>query len=207
MARLAIAFLFTTILAGCVGGNTTEGSGPVETASGDPTPADADRSGEARAASTPSAPVPLALALDGTTGNQAIACVMDPVGECIVEGTPGESDLLFDGLAVAVIGGNATLEWEPASPATEELSVGVMLMGGQGSECAPMVLAGAQGPAPLAIEVGPSDRAICPGEILHVWVSGTLYHEGGAVYAQLDLEQPFRLVGNVLLSPSEGEGR
>lgn len=134
------------------------------------------------------------VALDGRTGTWAGACA---AGRCA--GTPfaiggTESEVVVEGVEGRVLGGAFMLEWTANSPATQRLAYGVMLMGG-GEECPSVELGAATGPSPLALEAQPTDRALCPDEVVHVWVSTATYGQAGPASYQVVANQAFRLVG------------
>lgn len=203
MLRLLAPLCALVLAAGCVGPDpppaATTPVGPDATTPSADAPSKAATSSNGSA--TPTS-VSLPIALDGSVGTQAFLC-LQPVGECLGEAVQeGKSDLLFEGEAGRVAGGELVLSWNATTPATQELSMGVMLMRGEGEACAPVSLASGKGGSPLALAVPAATRALCPSDILHVWVSGANYGASDATYYQVDTDQAFHLGGWLELAPT-----
>lgn len=182
------------ILAGC-----TDADEPATGADGGTGLASAPAPGTMEPA--PDRPLIVPILLEGSTATQAYVCV-EAAPPCLHHAVvPGTSDLMLDGLAGRIEGGSLSLTWSAASPATQELAFGLMLMGGEGDECASVSLGLARGTSPLAIDIAPSERALCEGETLHAWASNGIYAGEPPAYAQLDLDQAFRLEGSVTFAP------
>lgn len=190
-AALVLAIL---LLAGCIGRDEPEAAPDL---AAEATPAE-----EAPIEQTPPAPparrtsvVPIVL--DGNTGTTAVACVMGPVGECgYAPVSEGASGVLLDGLSGRITGGAIEIAWSAASPATESLSAGLMLMG---DACENVELANAAGPSPLLLTLTPAPRDLCAGEVVHLWVAGTTWGAQDPVYYQVDLDQAFHAEGSITL--------
>lgn len=209
---LVILLAVAAALSGCFGADAPPESGDDVTAAGAegdvsssgadaaraPGPSASGSSPDPMAGTTPARPPrALPVLLDGNTGTFAFVCAA-ATHQC--HGTaavPGESDLMMDDLAGRIIGGSLALTWTASSPATQELSMGAMLMS---SECDAIDLGSVVGPSPLALEVAGADRALCDAEVVHVWVSGSM-NGGSDLYYQVDVDQEFHLEGALLLLP------
>lgn len=153
--------------------------------------------------SAPFAESVIPILLDGSTGTQAFVCV-DVAPPCAYRDVvAGESDLILEGLAGRIAAGALVLEWDAATPATEELVFGIMVMGGEGEACAAVSLGMARGSSPLRLEVAPLEREFCASDVLHVWASNGIYAGGPPAVAQLDVDQAFHLEGSVTLAPPQ----
>ena len=68
-----------------------------------------------------------------------------------------------------------------------------------GEGCEGLSLAAVGGASPLTLEVPAAERALCPGEVVHVWVAGDLWGGDAGAYYQVDAAQAFRLSGTLLV--------
>ena len=143
----------------------------------------------------------LPILLEGSTATQAFVCASVAPGCAYQAVVPGESDLFFEDLSGSIVGGTISLTWSARTAATEELAVGIMLMGGEGDACAPIDLGSLRGRSPLRIDVTPMERPFCGGELLHAWASNGIYVGQDPAYVQLDVDQAFLLEGNVTIQP------
>ena len=169
---LPASLLVLAALAGCMGPEAS----PEEASPGKDEPG-SDRPAMSPAAATPEgddAPVnasslrTLPLAVEGNVGTGFMACVL-PLQVCPgVAPVAGDNGLVVGEQRGRVAGGELTLSWTAASPATEELSFGLMLMGSEGEACPSADLGTVQGASPLVIEAADPGRALCPDEVVHV---------------------------------------
>lgn len=189
--RSASALVLVVLLAGCLDATPTADA-ELDTAEAAPAQA-APATGNATLATAPPAVTELVVALDGRTGTYALACA-PPVGCTGHTAAPGDAQVLFEGVAGRPDGGELSLTWTATSPATETMSFGVMTMYG-GEACEGIDLGVASGRSPLVIDVAAADRALCPEEVLHIWVSGGTDVNQAPFYATANLDQPFHLEG------------
>lgn len=195
------AIVMLVLVAGCVGQGTDKAPEPAEAARTELNePVASPASGNETTA--PAAFTAVEVLLDGNIGTTAIGCAGAPVDDCMfIPVTPADSSLVFDDLAGTIIGGKITLTWTAASPATEQLSAGLMLMDG-GDACESLELGSATGPSPLELTVAPASRPICANELVHLWVAGTTWGSQGPAYYQFDVDQEFHAEGSLeLLRP------
>ena len=121
--RHLLALCAIALVAGCF----TDATNSPEAAGAAIEP-DPSREIDATAASSPrSLTVPILL--DGSTGTQAFVCA-DAAPTCAYHSVvSGESDLIMEALGGRIVGGQLALAWDAATPATEELAFGIMIMG------------------------------------------------------------------------------
>lgn len=203
---LVVLALVLAATAGCVAKDTPPTGTDVVAPANAPEDAGAAPAMDASAApeASPAAPRTLPLALDGNVGTGFIACAF-PVERCEgMAAAPGSKELYVEDEAGRVLGGRVELTWTAASPATQSLSLGLMLMGGEG--CDSLDLGTTKGPSPLAIDVAPVPRDLCQGELVHAWVAGEHWGTQGPTYYQVDVDQEFRLEGWLDLGPAASSG-
>lgn len=197
MRRPAL-FLAPLLIAGCLGNEPAEDGAPAEVVAASAQPEPAAPANETEA---PAVAIAIPILLDGNTGTSAVVCVLGPVGECVFqEAAPGTSGLLIEGQAGTVTGGELTLAWSASSPATNELSMGAMLMDG-GEGCEGVDLGMVRGASPLVLTLATAaPRALCEGEILHLWIAGTNWGGQDPAYYQVDVDQAFHVEGTITIA-------
>lgn len=192
--REAAALILVLLLVGC----TRAEPPPVEAAASEEPATDAPAP-ETTATDLAPASREIPVALDGNTGTSAVLCVAGPVGECAFqEVSPGVTGDLFENERGTITGGELVLTWDAASPATQELSIGLMWMGG-GDACPSLDLGMATGPSPLTLAISPSPRELCADELIHLWVSGNTWGGQDPAYYQVDVDQAFHIEGKIVL--------
>jgi hypothetical protein len=105
-----------------------------------------------------------------------------------------------DGYAGRLVGGNLTVTWTAATPATQSLSVGALAITPGCEACNSTPLGpDVSGPSPLSFPL-PAGFAFEVGQSLQVWVYSSSYQAAGPVAAGASEQQAFTVQGDFLLS-------
>ncbi len=139
----------------------------------------------------------------GHLGERLIVCEWDVADDCTDhEQTAGETDYILERPGAWLRGATINLTWEPEGRVTEELGLGLMVMG-TCPECQSDMIEEVQGRSPLTISTPYLDLALDENRIVHAYVwnaSGS--RAVGSAYIYGTSDQAFTLRGVLALEES-----
>lgn len=197
MREAVVALVVLTLLAGCAA------DPPHPPASPDP----------AAASQTTSMAPPAAPGIRANTTFVRAFTWTDtlPAGAWVCEGTTGTCQYYPEGaygmhheeelIAGDLVGGNLTLSWDAASPASAQMSLGAIAITPGCDTCNSTHLASdVSGPSPLAFPL-PMGFRFETGQQLQVWVYSSSYEVAGPEAAGASETQGFTVKADLLLQP------
>ena len=198
VALLAVALL----LAGCLGDEPADPTGPMSTSSGPASSSSAPAQSSAWVASE------MPVSFDGNLGTSAHGCVF-PLGLCNTTAvTKPASDLYVDRPGTNFTGLDLTVTWAAQSPATATLTLGFMVMASCDG-CNSTTYDEVSGPSPLRATLSGANVPLDAGHVVHLYLynpQGLVYNPSVPGYAFVSVDQAFHVEGTVslLLPPTAG---
>ncbi len=134
----------------------------------------------------------------GHLGVRVLACEINVANQCVAhDQDPGDTDYVMERPGSWLRGANLTLSWEAEGRITEELGLGLMVMG-TCDGCASELIEEVEGRAPLTITTPYLDLALDENRIIHAYVwnaSGSRLTP--ATYTYITPDQAFTLTGTL----------